>query len=143
MGLRTSNSSRRFVLGCLTVGRRLILAALMVLVVGVATAADTAAQLLENCKDALANNETAGAGVCLGFVGGTWEAANMVNAIRRFDPNCFELPSYCIPNGVTLGQMVQVVVKYIKQHPENLHNKASIVSLNAMRTAWPCPAVAK
>jgi hypothetical protein len=43
-----------------------------------------------------------------------------------------------IPNEVTLGQMVRVVVAYIDARPAQLHEDFVQLALEALRTAWPC-----
>ncbi|MES1993759.1 MAG: Rap1a/Tai family immunity protein [Pseudomonadota bacterium] len=46
---------------------------------------------------------------------------------------------FCIPTGVTRGQYVAVVAKYIKAHPEKWNQDASALVVNAMTKAFPCP----
>ena len=46
-------------------------------------------------------------------------------------------PSQCIPGRVTLGQAQAVVIKALKEHPEDLHNSASSLVLNALYDAFP------
>lgn len=44
----------------------------------------------------------------------------------------------CPPDGVTVGQMTRVVVKYLEQNPQRLHEDFKKLALEAMRRAWPC-----
>jgi hypothetical protein len=44
----------------------------------------------------------------------------------------------CIPDRVTLGQLAQVVKKYMEGHPERLHRWADEIVLEAVAAAWPC-----
>jgi hypothetical protein len=44
----------------------------------------------------------------------------------------------CIPNEVTGGQLYEVTLKYIKEHPEKRHLGVSIVMAYAFADAWPC-----
>jgi hypothetical protein len=44
----------------------------------------------------------------------------------------------CIPEGVTFNQLTLIVVKYLKNHPEKLHEHPSDVVLNSVREAFPC-----
>jgi hypothetical protein len=46
--------------------------------------------------------------------------------------------SSCAPSGVTLGQMLKVVVAYIDQRPARLHENLIVLVLEALRAAWPC-----
>jgi hypothetical protein len=33
-------------------------------------------------------------------------------------------PIFCLPDGVTNGQLAKVVIKYLDDHPEDLHSTA-------------------
>ena len=44
----------------------------------------------------------------------------------------------CIAERATTGEVLQVVIKYLKDHPEELHLRASDVVIKAVQTAWPC-----
>jgi hypothetical protein len=44
----------------------------------------------------------------------------------------------CIPKGVTTGQKIAVVVKYIDEHPEDMHLKFKLLVHEALLKAWPC-----
>jgi hypothetical protein len=45
----------------------------------------------------------------------------------------------CIPKGVTNYQVQAVVVKFLKDNPEQLHMPANLLTLAAVTKAWPCP----
>jgi Rap1a immunity proteins len=44
----------------------------------------------------------------------------------------------CLPDGVTTGQMILVVVAYIDARPARLHDDFKRLALEALRAAWPC-----
>lgn len=44
----------------------------------------------------------------------------------------------CLPNGATIGQVVDIVKKYLNDHPEDGHYSAASVVENALRANWPC-----
>jgi hypothetical protein len=46
---------------------------------------------------------------------------------------------YCIPANVSILQMSRVVVKYLRDHPERLHETSGILVHAAMHDAFPCP----
>ena len=46
----------------------------------------------------------------------------------------------CIPDGVTPEQLRRVVVKWLEEHPENLHESAMGEVALALKNAFPCPA---
>jgi hypothetical protein len=46
---------------------------------------------------------------------------------------------YCIPQGVTVGQMRKVVIRSLEQHPQDLHTGFSLLAVRAFRDSFPCP----
>jgi hypothetical protein len=89
-------------------------------------------QLRDDCK----NSDTGSGyneGKCIAFVIG-------VDAGYQMDRGVDGMQSHvCMPEGVTYGQMVKVVVKYLNDHPEELHHPAALLTLNALIGAFPCP----
>jgi hypothetical protein len=51
-----------------------------------------------------------------------------------------ELAEVCVPPSATPGQEVAVVVKYIDEHPEDMHLDFGLLSYEALLKAWPCKA---
>lgn len=47
-------------------------------------------------------------------------------------------PHDCLPDGVKLGQLVAVVNKYVRAHPEDRHYSASSLVRRAVDIAFPC-----
>jgi hypothetical protein len=60
-----------------------------------------------------------------------WHSGNCV-----FDSIGFN--EVCIPKAATMGQRVAVVVKYIDEHPEDLHLEFWSLAREALRASWPC-----
>jgi Rap1a immunity proteins len=48
-------------------------------------------------------------------------------------------PFYCLPHEVTHGQLIRVVMKYLKEHPKDLHSFAAWLVAAALTDAYPCP----
>lgn len=46
----------------------------------------------------------------------------------------------CIADGVTQGQLKDVVKKYLDENPESLHEAAYVLVYSALRKVWPCKA---
>ena len=44
----------------------------------------------------------------------------------------------CIPEAATMGQKIAVVVKYIDEHPEDMHLEFMFLAHEAFLKAWPC-----
>lgn len=45
----------------------------------------------------------------------------------------------CVPSGVTVKQLQEVVRKYLKQNPQEWHLEADLLVTFAMMEAFPCP----
>jgi Ssp1 endopeptidase immunity protein Rap1a len=69
-------------------------------------------------------------GVALGYIQG------VVNSMEVLYSN---QPLSCSADGVTVGQMVDVVKRYLHNHPETRHEPAVILIATAAREAFPCP----
>lgn len=61
-------------------------------------------------------------GFCVGLVEGIAYASSTV----------------CVPKGVTIGQEVRVVAKYLNDHPEQLNHDERILTDAALSNAFPC-----
>jgi hypothetical protein len=85
----------------------------------------SANSILPGCKAIVADHPaTFDMGRCAGFVHALFFAVDG----RHF----------CWPQGVTIGQAVAVVVKYIEARPERMHEHFGMLAIEAMREAWPC-----
>jgi Rap1a immunity proteins len=69
-------------------------------------------------------------GVALGYIQG------VVNSMEVLYPN---QSLSCSPDGMTVGQMVDVVKRYLHNHPQTRHEPAVILIATAAREAFPCP----
>lgn len=47
----------------------------------------------------------------------------------------------CLPDRPIYDQQVRVVVKYLRDHPEDLHHPRAILVFEALKTASPCEKV--
>jgi hypothetical protein len=76
---------------------------------------------LPGCKAATGRD----AGFCMGIVEGLM----------------WSLPGWgvvCLPKGVTTGEGLKVLVKYMEDHPEELHDRTAELAFRAFVKAWPC-----
>jgi hypothetical protein len=73
--------------------------------------------------------DTALAGVCAGTVGAALHYSMLLEAPYKS----------CPPKGVTNGQAIEVVVRYLEAHPEMRGQDFRMLTLSALRTTWPCP----
>jgi hypothetical protein len=63
---------------------------------------------------------------CIPYLRGLDDGARLVGA------------PYCAPDSVTNGQSEEIVVKFIRDHPERAHLSTGTLFLAAMEKAFPC-----
>src|SRR5262249_45249982 len=73
----------------------------------------TGNELYKNCT-ANIRDDIAGAGICVGYVEGIADA-------HEFDA------TNCVPPGVSVGQIKDVIVKYLAETPQLRHQSAALL----------------
>jgi len=100
----------------------------------------TGNDLQGKCKDLMDTKSTGnifGSGFCAGFLTAAiedeaaWQASDAVKKQTHF-------LSFCIPDNGTNGQYLQVFVKYLDEHPEELNKSAIVLLREAFNKAFPC-----
>lgn len=66
---------------------------------------------------------------CMGFIAGVID--HSTGSLTRV---------ICLPTGVTIGQVMDVVVNYLDDHPERRHRAAEEIVVDAGYQAFPCGA---
>ena len=100
--------------------------------------------LLKNCKSYLkvsggsSNSDIIlGAGLCLGTVRGIIDAGAVFDTFAdqagNPRPNVF-----CVPESVSTDRGVRVVIQYLEEHPEDLHQRGTTLTVLALKQAFPC-----
>src|SRR5690349_21866760 len=62
---------------------------------------------------------------CLGYVAGTSDALNLVRAV-------------CTPENIHTSQTMDIIVNYLRVHPERWDMPATLMAGAALREAFPC-----
>lgn len=88
-------------------------------------------ELLRDCTHPSPGTFTAG--LCLGYLKGVAEMSRLREKLPK-------LPPVCVPDAVTVGQVRNIVVRYLEEHPEELHYSSIILVTNALDEAFPCEA---
>jgi hypothetical protein len=106
---------------------------IVVATVGQCFAQVTGNEILKDCQVNLHNpNSTMidaqNIAFCQGFL---W-------AIQRVGYDLTEPYRFCRPDEGTLKQGSLVLLKYLNDHPEQLHEDAVLLAVRAFRAAWPC-----
>ncbi|MFK4794650.1 Rap1a/Tai family immunity protein [Sphingobium sp. ZW T5_29] len=68
---------------------------------------------------------------CMAYVSGAFDAILLARQVNG-KPDC-------TPDGLTVGQMRDVALKYMRDHPENRNLSAAGIVLLSIMDAWPCP----
>jgi Rap1a immunity proteins len=70
---------------------------------------------------------------------GTWEGQWKLLANLPRDASYYMLrPNACIPDGVTVEEAIQVVLKFLQDNPTLLHKPEGYVTAFALSKAYPC-----
>jgi hypothetical protein len=74
---------------------------------------------------------TESSALCMGYIAGT------LDTVGGFD-KMLKLRWACEPTGVTGDQLISMTIKYLADHPDQLHNTAASLILNMYTKAFPC-----
>jgi hypothetical protein len=100
---------------------------LLALIFALLTLAQPASAYFYDGNSLLRVCEQKGAG-CTGYVAGIHDG----NADRYY------FQDYCLPDGVELGQLVDVVIASLRGHPEQRHLHAAKLVQDALVAKFPC-----
>jgi hypothetical protein len=92
----------------------------------------TGYKLLEYCSPHLKPKNSSAAGVCLGYITAATDIAIDWSNTTGVDSRV------CVPRKVSIGELRAIVIKYLDEHPKELHNGAAGIVLNAVYKAYPC-----
>lgn len=91
-----------------------------------AAAFNTGNEVLQKCDEGADTQDIA---YCLGYIAG---AVDQIALWTNYGGK------NCIPSNATLGQMRDVIVKYLKDHPQDRHRSAPLLSYMALGEAYSC-----
>lgn len=101
-------------------------------------------KLLRNCNsylmlvDGSSNSKIIlGAGICLGTIRGIIDAGAIFDshAVQDGKP---ATNVFCVPESVSTDQGVRAVIKYLEEHPEDLDQRGTTLTVLALKQAFPC-----
>lgn len=67
-----------------------------------------------------------------------YNSAAQANGYITATSDAFDGRFFCNPEHAQAGQIIFVVRKYIKEHPESWNNSASSIIVAALKAAFPC-----
>lgn len=101
----------------------------------VASAYDRGDKLLWACKadPSKGVEEALGKAHCIGYVTGMVDSAQLIFSVTP------ESRLFCPPSsGMSGDQQVRIVVKWLENHPEELHKGGRVSVVLALKEAFPC-----
>lgn len=91
--------------------------------------------LLKKCALDPGSVDLSNLSICLGYVAAISDALQGMISGRR---NTIGGRSACVPSNVTIGQSVDVTVKFLQVHPDLRHFSANSLVAAALEEAFPC-----
>ena len=82
----------------------------------------TGSWLSSACEEAVATSGS----TCLTYVTGVFDALRLLQVV-------------CAPAGVTNDQAARVVLKFLRDNPQRLHEHRVVLTVEALVRAFPCP----
>jgi hypothetical protein len=79
---------------------------------------------------------------CLGYVSGFTDGVEhevLYTNVNAKTPTQGAAVPFCIPDDVEDGQLVRVVLKYIRDNPAEAHKRTPLLIMRAFGKAYPCP----
>jgi len=101
--------------------------------------------LLNTCqsveKAELSDSDAISLQFCYGYIQGVIDDDDIWQGLMSSDKNQkHSHGKICLPNeGIFYTQLARIVVKYLKEHPEQLHWTGSVLVHNALLAAFRCP----
>lgn len=128
---------------------KILLLSLLVIAAPYCFSQKTGNDLLKQCSHAIAamddeqqlqGTQNLDVAFCFGYISGVRDGAMSYQVFDRSKrQDTFE--RFCLPKeGIENGQMVRIVVKYLKDNPAKLHERAEWLILDALSNAFPCKA---
>jgi hypothetical protein len=90
-----------------------------------------AESMMETKKSPTSSNTLFLAGMCLGHANTAWFFLPWLASLSQKSATC-------IPDGVSVGQYIEVINKFMRDHPEERHRDFNDTMDLAAAEAWPC-----
>jgi hypothetical protein len=105
--------------------KRITLGIIVALVVALAGGQAWGQTTAQDLKDICKKNDT----TCEMWVDGFLHGLGVPSLYRNL---------ICVPQGVTVGQAKDVIVRHLKTHPEKVQQQAGVEAARALQEAFPC-----
>lgn len=104
----------------------------------------TGNDLLTNCSafvkvmDGEKSKDVVKAGYCVGYLVGIQDGLLLMEGVATKNKSAKNVKLVCTPIGTSVGQFARVLEKFLKDHPEYLHEPSGVLSYVAFTEAFPC-----
>ncbi len=103
-------------------------------------ARDTAQVFIKRCENVkallaakpMSSEQSFDAGMCVGMIQGLSDGHIYTSTYNRVDK------LFCIPDQVSKGQVVNIIIDYAKEHPEILQQPELDLLIKAFKNEFPC-----
>ncbi len=106
--------------------------------------AQTGIELQHECQAAIAPgpnvNDAMDGSHCLGYISGVAFSISMWEEINKANSLGTDTVPACLPDHGTAKEYVKIVLRYLDQNPDKLHEGYGLLVFFALRIAYPCPA---
>lgn len=75
---------------------------------------------------------------CVAYVEGVVQGVQVEIAYSKGTTGNEPPSPFCLPDSAENGQIVRVILKYVRNHPEEAHKSTVSLTIEAMREAFPC-----
>lgn len=76
---------------------------------------------------------------CIAYAEGVVQGVSQEVAFSHAMTNKEPLRPFCLPDDAENGQLIRVVLKYIRNHPEVAHQSTAFLIVLALKESFPCP----
>jgi hypothetical protein len=77
---------------------------------------------------------------CLAYVEGVLDGTSQEIAYVHVMTEKEPPKPFCLPDDVEMGQIVKIVLKYVRNHPEEAHERTGFLIAVALEDTFPCTA---
>ena len=78
---------------------------------------------------------------CFSYIRGLDDMNSLFNQLEIYskqEDNYYSFPKICYPKGVTFGQLKKILIKWLNESPEKLHEELNFLYIMMMRETFPC-----
>lgn len=89
-------------------------------------------------KGQMTNQVLANIATCTGYMMGLQDGIDLMVLVGIESNKGYNKTPFCLPDSVTTGQEVRIVLKYVRANPEKAHMDTSVLATKALEKAFPC-----